>query len=61
MEVRAFVKRLRVGAVLPRYAHGPEEDAGLDLTYCGTSPVVLSPGARVMCPTGIAIQLPDWF
>ena len=61
MEVRALVKRLRAGAVLPQYAHGPEEDAGLDLTYCGTSPLVLSPGARVMCPTGLAIQLPAGF
>ena len=61
MEVRAFVKRLRPDAALPTYAHGPQEDAGLDLAYCGTEVLVLPPGARAMCPTGIAIQLPAGF
>jgi dUTP pyrophosphatase len=61
MEVRAFVKRLHPEATLPIYAHGSQEDAGLDLTYCGTEALVLPAGTRVMCPTGIAIQLPPGF
>ena len=61
MEVRAFVKRLRPDAALPTYAHGPHEDAGLDLMYCGKETVMLAPGARASCPTGIAIQLPPGF
>lgn len=61
MEVKAFVRRLRPDAALPTYAHGPREDAGLDLTYSGKDVLLLPPGARAMCPTGIAIQLPPGF
>jgi len=61
MEVKAFVRRLRPEALVPRYAHGSREDAGLDLSYCGTEALVLPPGTRVKCPTGIAIQLPPGF
>ena len=46
---------------MPRYAHGPMEDAGLDLMYFGDEALVLAPGARVLIPTGIAIQLPPGF
>lgn len=61
MEVKVLIKRLRADACLPAYAHGPGEDAGVDLAYCGNDSLVLPPGARVMCPTGIAIQLPAGF
>jgi dUTP pyrophosphatase len=46
---------------LPEYAHGPREDAGLDLAYCGDEILAFCPGDRKLCPTGIAIQLPPGF
>src|SRR5512138_2987689 len=54
MKVR--IKRLRPDAVLPRYAHGPAEDAGMDLR--AMERVVLAPGVPQIVPTGLAIELP---
>jgi dUTP pyrophosphatase len=54
--MRIRVKKLHPDAVLPHYAHGPEEDAGMDLR--SVERVVLSPGAAQGVPTGIAIELP---
>ncbi len=59
MDIRLPIVKIRPGAKLPEYAHGPEEDAGVDLTYCGEEQVVLAPGARQLLPTGIVIQLPE--
>ncbi len=46
-------------ASFPRYAHGPDEDAGLDL--CATDSVVLEPGVPGLVPTGLAIELPPGY
>lgn len=54
MQIR--IKKLHADAILPSYAHGPEEDAGLDLR--ALERVVLSPGLARAVPTGIAIELP---
>jgi dUTP pyrophosphatase len=54
MKIR--VKKLHPDAVLPHYAHGPEEDAGMDLR--SVERVVLLPGVAQGVPTGIAIELP---
>jgi len=54
--MRIRIRRLRDDAVLPTYAHGPEEDAGLDLR--AVERVVLSPGAPQLVPTGLCIELP---
>ena len=54
--MRIVVKKLHVDARLPNYAHGPEEDAGMDL--CAVERLVLSPGMAQGVPTGIAIELP---
>jgi dUTP pyrophosphatase len=51
------IKKLHADAILPSYAHGPEEDAGMDLR--AVERVVLSPGAAQAVPTGIAIELPS--
>jgi dUTP pyrophosphatase len=40
----------------PRYAHGPEEDAGMDLH--SVEPVLLAPGETKTVSTGLAIELP---
>jgi dUTP pyrophosphatase len=50
------IKKLHGDAILPSYAHGPEEDAGMDLR--SVERVVLSPGTAQGVPTGIAIELP---
>jgi dUTP pyrophosphatase len=57
MKIR--IKKLHPDAVLPGYAHGPEEDAGLDL--CALQQVVLSPGVTQAVPTGLAIELPPGY
>ena len=50
---------IRPDAVLPAYAHGPHEDAGLDLR--AVERVVLSPGVAQAVPTGLAIELPPGY
>jgi dUTP pyrophosphatase len=53
MKIR--IKKLHAGATLPEYAHGPGEDAGLDLR--AVERVVLSPGSAQAVGTGLAIEL----
>jgi len=50
---------LHPGAVVPRYAHGPGEDAGMDLH--AVEPATLSPGETKLIPTGLAIELPPGY
>jgi dUTP pyrophosphatase len=50
------IRRLSDHAVLPRYAHGPTEDAGMDLH--AVEDVVLEPGIPALVPTGLAIEVP---
>lgn len=42
--------------MIPRYAHGPDEDAGMDLH--SVEAVTLGPGETKLVPTGLAIELP---
>jgi dUTP pyrophosphatase len=42
--------------MIPRYAHGPAEDAGLDLH--SVEAVMLGPGDTKLVATGLAIELP---
>jgi dUTP pyrophosphatase len=53
------VTKLRPGARLPEAAHGPEEDAGLDLF--AAEEVLLSAGGWESVPTGLAIEIPPGF
>jgi dUTP pyrophosphatase len=53
------IRRLHPDAQLPNYAHGAEEDAGMDLR--AVESVVLRPGEPELVPTGIAIELPPGF
>jgi len=57
--MRIPIKRLHPGARLPQYAHGPHEDAGLDLYACES--VLLEPSAPRLVPTGLAIELPPGY
>jgi len=53
------IQKLRPDAQLPRYAHGPLEDAGLDL--CAVEAATLMPGVAQPVGTGLAIELPPGF
>jgi dUTP pyrophosphatase len=53
------IKKLHPDAHLPAYAHGPKEDAGLDLR--AVEQVVLRPGGAQAVPTGLAIELPPGY
>ena len=45
--------------MLPTYAHGPKEDAGLDLRALDDA--VLEPGIPALVPTGLTIELPPGY
>ena len=57
MKIR--IRRLRDDAALPTYAHGPQEDAGMDLR--AVEGAVLEPGAPRLVATGLAIELPPGY
>jgi dUTP pyrophosphatase len=57
MQIR--IQRIHPDAILPRYAHGPEEDAGMDLH--AVQAVTLEPGVARLVPTGLTIELPPGF
>jgi dUTP pyrophosphatase len=50
---------MRPDAVLPAYAHGPHEDAGMDL--CAVEDVSLEPGVPRMVPTGLTVEIPPGY
>lgn len=54
MKIR--VKRLVPEAALPEYAHGPMEDAGMDLR--SVADVLLEPNIPQLVPTGLSIEVP---
>jgi dUTP pyrophosphatase len=45
--------------MIPRYAHGSDEDAGMDLH--SVESVTLGPGETKLVPTGLAIELPSGY
>jgi dUTP pyrophosphatase len=53
------IRKLRPDAIVPRYAHGPDEDAGMDLH--AVEPAILGPGETKLVPTGLAIELPPGY
>jgi dUTP pyrophosphatase len=57
MKIR--IRRIRNDAVLPEYAHGPEEDAGLDLR--AVEGATLQPGKPHLVPTGLSVELPPGY
>jgi dUTP pyrophosphatase len=54
--MKIWIQKIHPDAQVPTYAHGPVEDAGLDLR--AVERVVLQPGIAQAVPTGIAIELP---
>lgn len=54
MKIR--IERLHPDAQLPHYAHGPAEDAGMDLR--AVEDVLLEPGVPGLVPTGLRVEVP---
>lgn len=57
MQIR--IKKLHPEAYLPEYAHGPTEDAGMDIR--STANVVLEPGVPQAVGTGLALEIPSGY
>jgi dUTP pyrophosphatase len=57
--MRVRIQRIDPNAFLPEYAHGPDEDAGMDLR--ALEDAELAPGVARTVRTGIAIELPSGF
>jgi dUTP pyrophosphatase len=57
--LRLRIRRIHPEAVIPRYAHGPDEDAGMDLH--AVSEVFIAPGDTALVPTGLTIELPPGY
>ncbi len=57
MQIR--IKRLRADAHLPEYAHGPEEDAGMDVRC--VEGATLEPGVPQAIATGLALEIPTGY
>lgn len=53
------IRKLREDAHLPAYAHGPAEDAGMDLRCIEGA--ILEPGIPQAVPTGLAIEVPSGY
>jgi dUTP pyrophosphatase len=54
MQIR--IQKINPAAILPACAHGPTEDAGMDL--CAVEDTTLEPGVPRMVPTGLTVELP---
>lgn len=57
--MRIKVKKLHPDACLPEYAHGPLEDAGMDIR--SLTGAVLEPGVPQAVPTGLALEIPPGY
>lgn len=53
------IRKLHADAILPQYAHGPEEDAGMDL--CSVADALLEPNIPQAVPTGLSLELPPGY
>jgi dUTP pyrophosphatase len=53
------IQKLRSDAILPKYAHGSHEDAGMDL--CAVEDATLEPGVPRLVPTGLTVEIPPGY
>jgi dUTP pyrophosphatase len=53
------IQKLRPDAILPKYAHGSHEDAGMDL--CAVEDTTLEPGVPRTVPTGLTVEIPPGY
>ncbi len=57
--MRIRIKKLDAGAHLPEYAHGPSEDAGMDIRCIRGA--ILEPGVPQAISTGLALEIPSGY
>ena len=57
--MRIRIQKIHPAAVLPAYAHGPAEDAGMDL--CSVEDAILEPGVPRLVATGLTIEIPPGY
>src|SRR5829696_4892481 len=57
--MRIKIQRISELAALPEYAHGPDEDAGMDLR--AVERATLLPGVPAAVATGLTIELPPGY
>lgn len=57
--MKVKLKRLVPEAALPEYAHGPLEDAGMDLR--SVADILLEPNVAQLVPTGLSIEVPPGY
>ncbi len=57
--MRIRIKKLNAAAILPEYAHGPQEDAGLDVR--SLEDTVLIPGIPQAVATGLSLEIPSGY
>jgi dUTP pyrophosphatase len=57
--VQIRIQRIHPAAILPAYAHGPDEDAGMDLH--SVEQVTLEPNVPRLVSTGLTIEVPPGF
>jgi dUTP pyrophosphatase len=57
--MRIRIQRIHPDAKLPAYAHGPAEDAGMDL--CAVQEAVLEPGVPQLIATGLTLEIPPGY
>lgn len=55
------IRRIGTSATVPLPCYMTEHSAGMDLHAALTEDIVLSPGERILVPTGIALELPDGY
>lgn len=59
VRMRVKIKKLHENAHLPEYAHGPAEDAGLDIRCIEGA--TLTPGIPKAIGTGLSLEIPSGF
>src|SRR6266568_4122177 len=59
VQMRIKIQRISPQATLPEYAHGPDEDAGMDLRAVERATLV--PGIPQAVATGLTIELPPGY
>jgi dUTP pyrophosphatase len=57
MQIR--IKKIHPEACLPQYAHGPSEDAGMDIR--SIAHVLLEPGVPQAVATGLTLEIPSGY
>jgi dUTP pyrophosphatase len=57
--MRIRIQKINPAAVLPAYAHGPQEDAGMDL--CSVEDTVLEPNVPRLVATGLTVEIPPGY